>query len=111
MIVRDEFYSKLLDNSGNIEVGKVGDRLVSLWDGVNPVLMSQELFNNLDWDSPDIEALPNHSFRICQYRFEHVQTYPKYNIIAFEIDEFPNEGVPQEYRDRLVEWKAYQEIT
>lgn len=107
MMKRDGFYKAFLNNTGNIQCGKVDSRSVMVWDGINPVLMSQQLLEDMDWDLPDCERLPNNTFRICQYRFEHFRTYSHYNMVAFNVVEFPSEGVPQEYWDRLEEWKAY----
>ena len=109
-MAHDKFYSKLIDSTGEIECGKVGDRAIIQWDGINPILISQQFIEACDWGDPDIERLPNKKFRIGHYTFEYVNAYPEYDVVAFNEVPMAEDEVPQSYWDRLAEWKAYQGI-
>lgn len=89
--------------------GRSYDTVVCIWDGVNPVRMTQELIEDMDWDFPEYERLPDGAFRICQYRYDFVEL-GEYNTALFNITELPEDSMSPEYWDRLKEWKEYQGV-
>lgn len=96
-MIRDEFYTKLLNDSGEIHFKRDEDGISMTWDGINPVFMTQQLFEDLDWERPEAEVLSHDTFRLCQYHFKHLKTYRQYSIIAFTVSPI-SEGMIGDYK-------------
>ncbi len=107
MIPRDKYYNKLLDNRGTLFCGYADDELVTYWNEINPIIMSQQFIENLDYDLDYIERLPNRAMRICQYRFDFLKVYPEYEIVLFTVTYLYN-SMSNSYWNKLTEWLVYQ---
>ena len=107
MIIRDKFYEGLLANSGNITCGMIDDSPVCIWDKINPIIMTQQLIEDFNYDLQDVARLPNRALRIFQYRFDFYEVYPEYGIVLFNVSEIPN-SMNNDYWNKLTEWLIYQ---